>query len=158
MLKPPLSPLGLGSSHTQASPNVLGWRPQINVRQRRNRGVGGLSKEGQRSRREAAWLSLQLRGSVDDLVARQLACAPRRPGDRRGQPAAVSKKAAVLMRREPPRSEVRQMNHRPKAVARADKLCPAAAAVAAGLMPQNTTARPGASTSSGIPSIAHRPL
>src|SRR5215510_4621156 len=40
---------------------------------------GGLSKEGQRPRREAACLSLQLRGSVDDLVARQLACAPRRP-------------------------------------------------------------------------------
>ena len=35
---------------------------------------GGLSKEGQRPRRD-----LQLRSSVDDFVARQLACAPRRP-------------------------------------------------------------------------------
>jgi hypothetical protein len=34
--------------------------------------AGGLSKEGQRPRREAACLSLQLSGSVDDLVARQL--------------------------------------------------------------------------------------
>jgi len=40
---------------------------------------GGLSKGGQCPRREAACSSLQLRGSVDDLVARQLACASRRP-------------------------------------------------------------------------------
>jgi hypothetical protein len=134
-----LRPDGFGSSNALAEPKVAACGPHSGSC--RHRGISGLAEEGDGVRPVVRDLALEYVRGPPKLGAPDLAGAPRGTPYGGCDAAPELHQRAVVLGRDPMRSEAGEMKHAPEAVAGRPEVCPVAAASMLGFRPQNTTTR-----------------